>query len=236
MRTINKILSLFFCLSVSCRTHIDEKPVETKVSKSSVESLQNKDLYESHTDRSDYRLLDTVENGKKVTIKYDGSRIKSKSFKNEVWNYKDGKLINKIKDTIINSVKIFYKEEINGDETIVTVYEKNNPKKEYESIYRYKKGQLVSKIIVNNDKKGNLIENKTSFDENGKINLKSEREHRAYSYPKDNQNNEITQYYKSGKKYQWSKLVYIETKGDGNITRLEELNYYNLKNELIRVC
>lgn len=237
MKIINKFPFLFLYFLINCKTHNVDIPVKPGI-ELVIEKPPITGNSETHSDESNYIFLDTIENGEKIKICYDGlkSRIKSKTFKNEIWNYKDGKLISKVKDTILNSVKLFSKEEKNGDEIIITKYEKKNLIKEYESIYKYKKGKLVSKIIVRINKKGNPIENKTGYDEDGKINLKLEREHRAYHYPKENQNNEITEYFELGKKYQWSKLVYKESKsyGEGNIIRLEELSFYNLKNELIK--
>ena len=82
----------------------------------------------------------------------------------------------------------------------------------------------------------NFIEIKTNFDDKGEMISKLERKYKSNQYPHENQNNEITEYYKFGKKFQWSKLVYIESKTneEKGIIRLEELNYYNLKNELIK--
>lgn len=234
MRIINKCFCLLFCLLISCRTHINEINAEATPYKPPAEISYNESK-ENCADCPNYRLIDTVENGRAVTIIYYGN-TKSKKFKNEVWNYRDGVLMNKIKDTIIENIRLSSKEEINGDEIVITNFEKNNPKKEYESIYKFKKGKIVFQISVSVDEKGNAIEQKNGFDEKGEVITSLQREHRAFQYPKDNQNNEITEYYRSGKKYQWSKLNYIESKsnGESQITRLETLSYYNLKNELIK--
>nr|WP_315248736.1 hypothetical protein [uncultured Flavobacterium sp.] len=234
MRIINKCFGLLFCLLISCRANVNEITAEVTTYKPPVEVSYNESK-ENCADCPNYRLIDTVENGRAVTIIYYGN-TKSKKFKNEVWNYRNGVLVNKIKDTIIENVRLFSKEEINGDETVITNFEKNNPKKEYESIYKFKKGKKVFQISVSVDEKGNVIEQKKGFDEKGELITRLQREHRAFQYPKDNQNNEITEYYKFGKKHQWSKLTYIESKSNSElqITRLETLSYYNLKNELIK--
>jgi antitoxin component YwqK of YwqJK toxin-antitoxin module len=190
-------------------------------------------------------FLDTIENGRKARFIYStdnklNPEIGQKIFKNEIWKYKTGKVLKKIKDTIKNGVEIIIEENIDGDEVVRTSFKKNNSKIEYESIYHYSKGKLKSKNIVETIKNKNPIETKTLYNEKGEIISICKREFSSKNALRSNQSGEITDYYKEGEKYQWSKLICIESKrnsdiGELGLVKLEELNYYNLKNELIKI-
>jgi antitoxin component YwqK of YwqJK toxin-antitoxin module len=185
-------------------------------------------------------IVDTLENGKKVKIIFENNKILRKEFANENWWYnKDGKVYLKSKDTVINAVKKSYQEYMNGDLIVKTVYIRNNPKIEYELVSRYSKNVLRSQIKVTIDQNGNAIETEKRYSEKGEIASITTRKHKAYENIKENDKYEKTDYYKSGKKYKWSELIYKETQKKKNfgrsdeIIQFKELDYYNLKNELI---
>lgn len=234
MKTISKCFFLFFCLLISCKTGVNKINIET-VPEELVVGVSDMESKDNCVDCFNYRVIDTIENGKAVRITYFG-RNKLKKNKNKASNYKDGKLLSITKDTIIEGIKLFSKKETNGDETIVTNFEKNNSKKEYESVYKFKNGKLVYQIIVSINKSGDVIEKKDGFNEKEEIITSLRRKHLAFQYPKENQNNEVTEYYKSGKKYQWSKLIYTSSKvnNESQVVRFEILSYYDLKNNLMK--
>lgn len=188
----------------------------------------------------DTDVVDTIENGKKVRITYKNDKVEKKEFGNETWWYEKGKLDLKSKDTVVNDSKKRYLEYIDGESVIKTVYILNNPKIEYELVSRYSKNILKSQIKVNIDKNGNAIETETTFDEEGKIGSITTRSHKAYEHIVGNYKYEKTDFYKLGKKYQWSELIYKETQikkdviKDDERLQFKELNYYNLKNELVK--
>lgn len=185
-------------------------------------------------------IVDTIEDGKKVKITYENDRIEKKEFGNETWWYKDGKVNLKSKDTIINGIRKKIQESYNEDYIIKTIYIINNPIIEYESVLKYSKNLLMSEIKVSIDKNGHALETEKTYDEKGNIKAITYRKHKAYLNLKENYVYEKIDYYLSGKKYQWSELIYKNKNIIKNIGRSEEqvqfkeLNYYNVKNELIK--
>jgi antitoxin component YwqK of YwqJK toxin-antitoxin module len=206
--------------------------------------LQKKLLYKKdslvYSQKYNPNIADTIENGKKVKIIYENNKIERKEFVNGIWWYEDGKVYLKSKDTIINGIKKSYQEYTNGDDVTKSVYIKNNPIIEYESIFRFSKNILTSQLIVLVDKVGNPQETETKYDEKGKLKSITYRRHKAYLYNKENNIQEKTDYYQSGKKYECSELIYKENKiikrigGYNEHIQFKELNYYNLKKELIK--
>lgn len=185
-------------------------------------------------------ISDTIENGRKVQIQYNGKLIQKKIYKDETWWYnKDGKVELKAKDSIVDGVKKSFQEYINEDHITKSVRINNNHNIEYEKIERWWGGKLNSRINVYLDKHGKAYELENSYD-NGKIISCTKRLHKAYLFIKPNYIYETTDYYKNNKKYSWSELIYKEIKvekspiqTDKQITA-KERNFYNLKNDLIK--
>ncbi|MDI9312650.1 MAG: hypothetical protein QM535_20740 [Limnohabitans sp.] len=233
MKITSKSLILVLFAFHSCKTHID-LPLNIE-NNDTLQKPSTTVLNDYTPDLPDYRIVDTIENGNKVTIQYR-KNMKIKKSGNLTSIQKNGILISQSNDTIISGEKKTYNKEINDNETILTIYDKINPIKDYDFIYRYKKNLLTSKTVVTMKKNNVLKETKFFFNNNGQIISKIERNHYAKKYPKDNQNGEITYYYKKGRIYQWSKLKHIESKQfeKSGIIRYEELSYYDLKNRLLK--
>jgi antitoxin component YwqK of YwqJK toxin-antitoxin module len=206
--------------------------------------LQEKLLYKKdslvYNQIFDTNVIDTIENRKKVKITYKNNKIEKKQFGNEIWWYNNGNVNLKSKDTIIKGIKKSYQEFTKEDNVTKSVYIRNNPIIDYESIFRYSKNILTSQVIVILDKVGNPQETETRYDEKGKLISITYRIHKAYIHHEKNYTYEKTDYYQFGKKYKRSELVNIETKilkymGESDeIIQFRELNFYNLKNELIK--
>ncbi|MDI9312154.1 MAG: hypothetical protein QM535_18210 [Limnohabitans sp.] len=234
MKTLNKILIIILIGLYSCKSNIHTiEPLTPIVTLDTISKpIENSSI----PDAPDYRQKDTIENGKHTLIIYKRNKI-VKISENFIRVYKKQKLVYQSNDTILGGKKMAYKKEIDQSNNVtLTIYDKSSSTKDYDFIYSYKNGFLFSKTVVSQNKDKDYKENKIFYDDKGQIISKTERNHYAKRFPKDNQNGEITYYYKAKKVYQWAELKKIKNTAlsEKAILNILEKSYYSTKNKLIK--
>lgn len=189
-------------------------------------------------------VIDTIENGKKVRIKYKYSMMHKyfayqKEYEGKVKKFNEnGELIYQKTDTLINRIKKVYTQILNGDykvkktEESLYTYATNNDKKTLDYFKLYENGKLIiHKYYIEASKNISAKTYTIGYNENGEIIYKSVKDSKNYKGKYPYLANK-TIYYEKGKEiYRTQEVIDKITIEDNRTKAIKKIQkiYYDLK-------